>query len=439
MTLLDHLNHGWNLFYSPEDSKNLTETDPKFQNSYDTIALEPNRSIPMRTYSKSSFITMLYTRIAIDVSMIRFMHIKVDSETDKQTIQKKSSLQRIFDVEANTDQTSTDFFHDLVYSLFDEGVIAVVITEATMDPTLTGMYDIHSLRVGKIIQWYPKKVKVRVYNEEKGDFSEIVVPKNMTAIIENPLNEIIGKNNPTLDRLNSRLQLLDKIDHEIASNKFNVILQVPHTVKHEIKDNIAKKRVKQLEEQLKDNPLGIGYIGTEEKITQLNRPLNTSIMDEVKYLTDELLSQLGITRKVFDGTADSKEMQQYYTRTIEPIAQRILEEFQRKFLTKTAYSQGHRIIMYQDPFRLVPTEQVATIMDTMIRNQILTSNEARSVLGYAPSSNPMADELFNPNMPNDKQFIPGSPASPEEFYPDGYGVDENQNGGNFQTEGQGYE
>ena len=438
MNIRDQLEHGWNLFFPREGSANLVETDPKYQISYEPHSLNPDSSIPLKTYSSSAFASMLFNRIAIDVSMIRFMHIKVDKDSDKQTVQKDSSLQRLFDVEANLDQTSTDFFHDLTYSLFDEGVVAVVITDATNDPSVTGMYEIGSLRVGKITQWYPTSVRVKLYNENTGQFSEVVVPKRSTAIIENPLNNIIGSGNPTLDRLLKKLSLLDKQDLDLVTNKLNVILQLPYSVKNEIKQSVAKNRVDSLEKQLKDTKLGVGYIGAEEKITQLTRPLNTSLMDEIKYLTDELLSQLGVTRKIFDGTASQDEMQNYYTRTIEPIAQRIQEEFQRKFITRTAYTQGHRIIMYQDPFRLVPTGQIATIMDTLIRNQILTSNEARSILGYAPSSNPLADELFNPNMPSQKQIMPGSPTSPEEYDP--YMMDPSlQNGGEYQTEGQGYE
>lgn len=414
MSIFDRLSHGWNLFLPR--SSNFIDVDQKYTVSTEPVSLSIDNLIPTKSYTTSSYASMLYNRIAIDVSMIKFMHIKIDNDTEKQIIQKGSSLQRIFDVEANIDQTSTDFIHDLVYSLFDEGVVAVVVTKATNDPSTSGMYDIGSLRVGKILQWYPNSVRVKLYNENTGNFSEVVVPKRSTAIIENPLINIIGKSNPTLDRLLSKLSLLDKQDLDIVTNKLNMILQLPYPVRHDIKQSVAKDRVGELEKQLKDTSLGIGYIGSEEKITQLTRPINSNLMDEIKYLTDELLSQLGLTRKIFDGTADTKEIQSYYTRTVEPIAQRIVEEFQRKFLTRTAYTQGHRIIMYQDPFRMVPTEQVSVIMDTLIRNQILTSNEARSILGYAPSSNPMADELFNPNMPTDKQVMPGSITSPEDFF-----------------------
>lgn len=432
--ILSKLEHGWSIFKTRQSSNNYMDVEQKFASTYEPTTIPPDNSIPQRFYSKSSFASMLYNRIAMDVSMIKYLHVKNIQGTDSQEVVKNSSLQRIFEVEANIDQTSTDFFHDLVYSLFDEGVVAVVITEATLDPSMTGMFDIKSLRVGKIVNWYPTKVRVKVYNEKTGTFSEIVVDKKMTAIIENPLNNILGNNNPTLDRLISKLSILDKKDADAKTNKLNIILQLPHPVRHELKQEMATKRVKQLEEQIKTSELGIGYIGSEEKIIQTGSNVKSSLLEEVQYLTDELLSQMGVTRKVFDGTASQEEMENYYTRTIEPIAARIQEEFQRKFLTKTAYSQGHRIIMYQDPFRLVPTGQIATIMDTLIRNQILTSNEARSILGYAPSSNPMADQLFNPNMPSDRQVMPGSPTSPEEVPPE-----QLQNGGEYLMEGEPYE
>lgn len=425
MGILSTLEHGWSLF-KPWGSSFSNEVDTKYQYTYEPHSLAPDNSIPQRYYSRASFASMLYNRIAMDVSSIKYMHVKNVPETDSQEIVKDSSLQRIFDVEANIDQTSTDFFHDLVYSLFDEGVVAVVITEATLDPSETGMYDIKSLRVGKILDWYPTKVRVKVYNENKGDFSEIVVDKRMTAIIENPLNNILGNNNPTLDRLLNKLSLLDKKDADAKTNKLNIILQLPHPVRHEIKNDVAKTRVRQLEDQIKSSDLGIGYIGSEEKIIQTGQHIKSSLLEEIQYLTDELLSQMGVTRKVFDGTADAAEMQNYYSRTIEPIAARIQEEFQRKFITRTAYTQGHRIVTHSDPFKLVPTEQLATIGDTLLRNSILTPNEFRSIIGYGPSSNPLADELYNRNIADANQTVSiGSPASPEEVLPE----EQLQNGG----------
>lgn len=435
MGILNTLEHGWSLFRPRNDSTVSSDVDLKFQSTYEHHSISPDNSIPQRFYSRSSFASMLYNRIAMDVSSIKFLHVKNVPYTDSQEIIKDSALQRIFEVEANIDQTSTDFFHDLVYSLFDEGVVAVVITAATYDPSVTGMYDIQSLRVGKIMDWYPTKVRVKVYNEKKGQFSEIVVDKKMAAIIENPLNAILGNNNPTLDRLLNKLSLLDKKDSDLKTNKLNIILQLPHSVRHDLKNDVAKKRVAQLENQIKDSDLGIGYIGGEEKIIQTGQNVKSGLLEEVQYLTDELLSQMGVTRKVFDGTASSSEMQNYYSRTIEPIASRIQEEFQRKFITRTAYTQGHRIVTHSDPFKLVPTEQLATIGDTLLRNSILTPNEFRSIIGYGPSSNPLADELYNRNIADANQNVSlGSTTSPEGVPPE-----QLQNGGEFMTEEEPYE
>ena len=433
MSLFDRLEHGWNMFKQRSPANGFNDTDPKYQTVYEPQSISPDRSIPQRFYSQSSFASMIYNRIAIDVSMAKFRHIKLSKDRQTSEVVKDSHLNRLFECEFNIDQTATDFMHDLTYSLFDEGVVAAVVVSASGDPMIDGSYNIESMRCGKIIQWYPRHVRVKLYNEETGQFSEVVVPKRTTAIIENPLNAVVGNGNPTLDRLMKKLSLLDKQDSESVSSKLNMILQLPNPVRTDLKQEAATKRVKDLENQLKESNLGIGYIGSEEKITQLNRQLNSILMDEVKYLTDELLSQLGFTRNIFNGTASSEELHNYYVRTIEPILTRIQEEFQRKFLTKTAYTQGHRVTTYNDPFRMVPTKDIANIFDTLIRNRILTSNESREILGFDPSEDPRANELFNPNMPWDKQGVLGSPASPEEYDP--YMMDpELQNGGNLEED-----
>lgn len=424
------LEHGWGLF--GDYNKDPYETDRKYQTSYEyRRALSPDNSIPLRAYSRSSFSSMLYNRIAIDVSMTKFQHVKISPDSENQQVIKNSSLQRLFEVEMNLDQTSTDFFHDLTYSLFDEGVVAVAIVEATGDIMETGSFDIQQLRVGKILEWFPEKVKVKLYNQSKGDFSEVILPKNRTAIIENPLNNVLGNQNPTLERLLKKLSLIDAQDLDAVTNKLNMIIQLPNPVRTDTKRAMAEKRVDDIQNQLKKSDLGIAYIGAEEKVTQLNRQINSNLMDEVKYLTDELLSQLGMSRAVFDGTATPAQMQNYNTRIIEPIVIRIREEFQRKFLTKTAYSQGQRIVSYNNPFRLVPTEQLASIGDALLRNSILTPNEFRAVIGYGPNQNPMADELYNRNIADTNQNISiGSAASPEEseeipeeYYPEEEQID----------------
>nr|DAD63865.1 MAG TPA: portal protein [Caudoviricetes sp.] len=379
---------------------------------------------------------MIFNRIAMDASMVKFQHVKLAEDKENQTVQYGSSLQRLFEVEMNIDQSATDFFHDLVYSLFDEGVVAAVPIEATLDPTQSDSYEIKSMRVGKIMEWFPTKVRVKIYNESKGDFSEVIVPKKMCAIIENPLANILGTDNPTMNRLIQKLSILDKQDIDAVANKWNMILQLPVPVRNDIKRKEADERVKDIEKQLQDSNLGIAYITADEKITQLNRQINSNLMDEIKYLTDELLSQIGLTKAVFDGTANAEQMQNYYTRTIDPIVTRIQEEFQRKFITKTGYTQGHRIVSYSDPFKLVPTSQLATIGDALLRNRILTSNEFRAVIGYGPIADPMADQLYNPNISDARQdvSIPGSVGSPEnqpEYaqYPQEEYPEDFQNGG----------
>lgn len=412
----DGLTHAWSMFSKTKTTSNLVETDEVFQLSNEPRALSPNTSIAGRSYSRSSIASMIFNRIAMDAAMVKFQHVKLENDGENQTVQKRSSLQRLFDVEMNIDQSSTDFFHDLVYSLFDDGVVAAVPLEATLDPTTTDAYDITSMRVGKILEWYPTKIRVKIYNEAKGDFSEIIVPKKMCAIIENPLANIIGPENPTMSRLLQKLSLLDAQDREAIANKWNMILQLPVPVRNDIKRKEANERIKDIEVQLKESPMGIAYVAADEKITQLNRPVNSNLMDEIKYLTDELLSQIGLTKAVFDGTANAEQMQNYYTRTIDPIVTRIQEEFQRKFITKTGYTQGHRIVTYNDPFKLVPTSQLATIGDSLLRNRILTSNEFRAVIGYGPIMDPMADQLYNPNIADNNQdvSVPGSVASPGE-------------------------
>lgn len=433
----DGLQHAWSMF-NRNDTTSLTETQPVFQLSTEPRALNPNNSIPTRTYARASISSMIFNRIAMDASTVKFQHVKLAEDKENQTVQYASSLQRLFEVEMNIDQSATDFFHDLVYSLFDEGVVAAVPVEATLDPTQSDAYDIKSMRVGKIMEWFPTKVRVKIYNEMKGDFTEVILPKKMCAIIENPLANILGSDNPTMNRLIQKLSILDKQDIDAVANKWNMILQLPVPVRNDIKKKEADDRVKDIEKQLQDSNLGIAYIAADEKITQLNRQINSNLMDEIKYLTDELLSQIGLTKSVFDGTANAEQMQNYYTRTIDPIVTRIQEEFQRKFITKTGYTQGHRIVTYSDPFKLVPTSQLATIGDSLLRNRILTSNEFRAVIGYGPIADPMADQLYNPNISDVRQnvSIPGSVGSPESEYDyakypqeEAYPIEDFQNGG----------
>ena len=424
-TFTDGLKHAWSMFNT--NSSSFVETETVFQIPNEPRALNPNNSIPTRVFSRSAISSMIFNRIAIDASMVKFQHVKIDMERENQVVLRNSPLQRLFEVEMNMDQSSTDFFHDLVYSLFDEGVVAAVPLEATLNPTMSDSYDIKAMRVGKIMEWFPTKIRVKIYNEAKGQFSEIIVPKKMCAIL--------GNENQTMIRLIQKLSILDKQDLELISNKWNIILQLPNPVRNDIKRKEADARIEDIEGQLKDSKMGIAYIGADEKITQLNRQINSNLMDEVKYLTEELLSQLGLTKAILDGTANADQMQNYYTRTIEPIVTRIKEEFQRKFITKTGYTQGHRIDTYSNPFKLVPTGQLATIGDSLLRNRILTSNEFRAIIGYGPIEDPMADQLFNPNISDARQDVslPGSVGSPEgeaySDYPPEYSEENLQNGG----------
>mgnify|MGYP002507193200 FL=1 len=431
MGFISEIKHGWELFKN--GGKDYYDgIDASYTDVSEPIAMSPSRSIPTRFNSISSYASMIYTRISVDIASMTFKHVVEDVDAETQTVVKNSSLNKIFSVEANIDQSSTSFFQHLVYSLFEEGVVAVVITDADLDPIETGSYKINSLRVGKITQWYPTKVRVKLYNEKTGNFSEVVIPKRTTAIIENPLQNIVGKENPTLERLLQKLSLLDKQDYDMVNERLNMILQLPYPTRTDTKKSIAKERLDDLDKQLKGSKLGIGYISSDEKITQLNRPLNSSLIDEIKYLTDEFLSQLGYTRNVFNGTANALENMVYNNRNMA-IANRIKEEFQRKFLTKTAQTQGHRIIVYSDPFKLVPPEQLASIGDSLLRNSILTPNEFRGLMGFGPHPSPMADELYNRNIADSNQDVSlGSPASPD-YMTDPY----NQNGGNYPMEEQG--
>lgn len=427
MGLLSEIKHGWSMF---KNRGNVAgDVDRSYDHSNEPYAMPPSVSIPYNV-SGSSYASMIYTRIAIDISSMTFQHVIQDPDSETQIIQKKSSLNRIFTVEANIDQSSTSFMQSLVYALFEEGVVAVVITDADLDPMETGSYKINSLRVGKILQWHPQSVRVKIYNEKTGQFSEITVSKRNTAIIENPLQNIVGKQNPTLERLLQKLNLLDKQDYDMVNERLNLILQLPYPTRTETRKEIAKERLNEIDSQLKKSKLGIAYISSEEKITQLNRTLNSGLIDEIKYLTDELLSQLGYTRNVFNGTANALENMVYNNRNMA-IANRIREEFQRKFLTKTAYTQGHRIVVRSDPFKLVPPEQLASIGDSLLRNSIVTPNEFRAVIGFGPHPNPTADELYNRNIADANQdYSIGSPVSPDDMTDPYY-----QNDGNNIKEG----
>lgn len=405
MKLNERLKHAWNAFTVEKETLGLGGSSYYGGRSSGNAGHKLARRI-----SANDFAAAIYNRIAMDVAMSRIHHVKIDAKTDDRT-PMNSTLHDIFNVEANIDQTGIQFMQDLVYSMFDEGVVAVVPVDTNISPNITGGYDILSLRVGRITQWFPTHVRVNVYNEKTGMPQEVTLPKSMVAIIENPLFAVINGPNATLARLLRKMGQLDEMDELTASGKLDLIVQTPSQVKTELQQRNAVERIESLEQQLSKTRHGIAYLDGTEKITQLNRTISDSLPEDIKALTQQFYNQLGLTENVFNGTASEAEMRGYYNRTIDPIIDGIIAELVRKFLTKTARTQGQTLESYRDPFTLVPIEQIAEIGDAMKRNEILTTNEIRSIIGYKRSDAPQADALYNPNMPEDKQPS-GSIASP---------------------------
>ena len=347
--------------------------------------------------NERSIVTSVYNRIALDVAAIDIQHCKLD-ENGRFIEVVNSRFNNCLTLEANIDQTARAFWQDVVISMFDEGTIAIVPTDTTANPSLTDAYDIGKMRTGKIIEWYPQDVKVRVYNERTGQREDLILPKKTVAIIENPLYAIINEPNSTMQRLIAKLNLLDAIDEQSGSGKLDLIIQLPYTIKSEARRVQAEKRRKDIEMQLMDSKYGIAYTDATEHITQLNRSVDNNLMKQIEYLTNLLYSQLGITQSILDGSADEQTMLNYHSRTIEPIVSAIVDELKRKFLSKTARAQGQSILYFRDPFKLVPVGQLAEISDKLTRNEIATSNEIRQVIGWKPSDDPGADELRNKNL-----------------------------------------
>ena len=402
MGITDRLRHAWNAF------ANETVRDPTngFQNVV-SYGVRPDIT-RIRNVSGSSMMAPIVNRIALDVTSLKLNHVQLDSNERFKSI-IKSGLNECLSVEANKDQTGRAFLQDVVMSMLDEGCVAIVPVDTTNDPTISGMFKINSLRTGKIITWYPDAVKVKLYNDRIGKFEDVTLPKKTVAIIENPFYSVMNQHNSTLQRLIRKLDLLDFIDEQSGSGKLDMIIQLPYTIKSENQRIKADERRKNIEEQLIDSKYGIAYIDSTEHITQLNRPLENNLMTQIEYLTGQLYAHLNITQTVLDGTADEKTMLNYYARTIDPIVGAIVDEMKRKFLTKTARTQGQDIMYFRDPFRLVPAEQLAEISDKFTRNEIVSSNEIRQVIGFKPSNDPKADELRNSNIRNpeyDKQIHP---------------------------------
>ena len=362
-----------------------------------------SRSPTISHYSagfERSIIASVCTRMAIDVSSYDIQHVKIDPETKRYQDTMRSGLNHCLTVSANKDQTGRAFIEDVVLSMFDEGFVAVVPVDTDLNPAETTSFDILSMRTGKIQEWYPDHVRVEIYNDRVGYRQSIVLPKSDIAIIENPLYSIMNEPNSTLKRLIRKLTLLDNMDETLSSGKLDLIIQLPYVVKTEIRQKQAEERRKAIEQQLAGSQYGIAYIDGTERVTQLNRPAENNLLSQVTYLTNMLYNQLGISEAIFNGTADKQAMLNYYNRTIEPIVMAVVDELNRKFVTKTGYTQGQRVMAYRDIFKLMPVDEIAEIADTLSRNEIVSANEMRGAIGMKPSNDPMADELRNANMPD---------------------------------------
>ena len=364
--------------------------------------------------NERTIVTSVYNRIALDVSAVEIKHVRID-ENDRYKETINSGINSCFNTEANIDQTGRAFIQDIVMSMLDEGCVAIVPIDTTTSPVNSNTYDILSMRTGKILQWYPNHVQVRVYNEKTGNKEDIILPKSSVGIIENPLYAVINEPNSTMQRLIRKLSLLDAVDEQSGSGKLDLIIQLPYTIKTEARRKQAEMRRKEIEMQLTGSKYGIAYTDGTEHITQLNRPIENNLMKQIEYLTSMLYSQLGITQSILDGTADEKTMLNYYSRTIEPIISAIVDEMKRKFLTKTARSQGQSFLFFRDPFKLVPINDIANVADTFTRNEILSSNEIRQLIGIKPSSDPKADMLRNSNLNQADQEVVQEEETPIEY------------------------
>lgn len=390
-TITSRIKNAWNAFLNKDPTPERNYSYNYYSSSY-----RPDRMRFSRGNERTT-VTSVYNRIAMDVAAVDIKHVRLDdNERYVETI--NSGLNECLTLSANVDQTGRALIQDAVMSLFDEGVIAIVPTDTYMDPTKSSSYDIESMRVGKITQWFPDKVKVLLYNEKTGKKEEVILPKKMVAIIENPLYAVINEPNSTMQRLIRKLALLDLVDSQTSSGKLDLIIQLPYIIKTDARRAQAEDRIRQIEEQLTNSKYGVAYTDGTEKIVQLNRSLENNLLKQVEYLTELLYSQLGITKAVMDGTADAKVMLNYYDRTLEPILSAIVLEMRRKFLTKTARTQGQSIKYFRDPFKLVPVADLAEIADKFTRNCIATSNEIRQVIGWKPSDDPTADRLVNNNL-----------------------------------------
>ena len=415
-TFGSRLKHAWNAFLNRDPTYTFKDVGASFS-SY-----RPDR-VRFSGGNEKSIVTSLYNRMAMDAAAISIKHVRLD-EDERYIETIKSGLNECLSVEANIDQTGRAFLQDVYMSMLDEGCIAIVPVDTSFDPKNTGHYDILSMRTGKIVEWRPDSVKVRLYNDRTGNKEDLWLPKKTVAIIENPLYAVINERNSTLQRLIRKLNLLDAVDEQSSSGKLDLIIQLPYVVKTPARREQANSRRKEIEDQLTGSKYGIAYTDGTERITQLNRPVENNLMKQIEYLTSMLYSQLGMTQAILDGTADEKTMLNYYTRTTEPMVSTVVDEMKRKFLTKTARSQLQSIAFFRDPFKLVPVGELAEISDKFTRNEITTSNEIRQAIGMKPANDPRADELRNKNLNGPNSTPPVE--STEETQ--SYGEEEIQNG-----------
>lgn len=391
-TFFERLQHSWNAFRG-RDRPSQGYAGPASYYRPDQIRL--------RVGNDRSLITAIYNRIAMDVASNKIEHVKLDSENGRYKERVNDGLNNCLTLEANLDQTSRAFIQDAVLSLFDDGCVAIVPIDTSLDPSKSSSYDIYSMRVGKITQWRPQTVVVQIYNEHTGYKEEIEVPKRLAAIVQNPFYMVMNEPNSTLQRLIRKLNILDAVDEQSGSGKLDLIIQLPYVVKSPTRKKQAEERRKDIEMQLSGSKYGIAYTDGTERITQLNRPVENNLLNQIEYLMNMLYSQLGVTPEILNGTASEDAMMNYSTRTVEPILSAIVDEMRRKFLTKTARTQGHSIIYSSEPFKLVPASKIADIAEKFVGNEVLTPNEVRSVIGFKPADDPKADELRNRRLNQD--------------------------------------
>ena len=418
MKFTERIKHGWNAFLNRDPTYNYRDLGGP------SYGYRPDRMRFTRG-NERSIVTSVYNRIALDAASIDIMHVQLDKDDRFESI-RDSALNECLTRNANIDQTGRAFIQDVVMSMLDEGCVAIVPVDTTFNPDVTNSYDINTMRTAKIVEWYPAHVKVNLYNDRTGRKEDLILPKKTVAIIENPLYAVINEPNSTMQRLIRKLNLLDVIDEQSGSGKLDLIIQLPYVIKTDARRQQAEQRRKDIEMQLAGSKYGIAYTDGTERITQLNRSVDNNLMKQIEYLTSMLYSQLGITQAILDGSADDKTMLNYYNRTIEPIVSAIVDEIQRKFLTKTAITQKQAILYFRDPFRLVPVNEIAEIADKFTRNEIMTSNEIRQIVGMKPSKDPNADELRNKNLSQSNETI-------KEEQSDNYNLEDNQSEGGNQN------